>query len=567
MSGTIDFLRPSTNQIRHQIRNILESYNHDWDLIAELAQNSVDAIRLNKPTKGHIKLSINSPQKRIVIEDNGCGIDSELLPSLLAPFSTNKDGNHLLIGQKGVGISFVIFSSSKFDVESWHLKGSSSAKIEGAKAWIESANSELPKLRIGNASERTGTGTRVSISLPKDVDYDFFKLTLEQLELIICSKTAIGDTNTIWSAAPDKDVLLKFVDLNGNEFVSEFDCKYFLPTARLKESQYISLQDFRKWNSGDRNDAQKRAKLRDKLIVLHGKKQFGGRSIRYWSCFVQKRSVWNTISIISKLVREEENSQDMNTGMGENSEFLFSGGMYTSTRGMPTGIRSDVPVKGSAGYLPNFFIIVDDPSLSFDIGRKSIPSRTLGSLRNVAEEVFRDLVNSVKKYIGGEPEIEDDDWDRSKIFNEIRELPDLKSKYTKFLKRPSSQEATVVAMFFELLGQGAIDGFEPYISGYKNRYDLYARYNNSDKVVEFKFALSSLFKDFDNESKLFNEVAYVVVWEIIEHDHKVVSDRGCELERVSEGLTTGEPKFHYKLVLGAVRPIKVICLKEIVDDM
>lgn len=568
MPESIDFLQPSTSQIRHQIRNILESYNHDWDLIAELSQNSVDAIRLEKPTKGHIKLAINAPQKKIVIEDNGCGIDPELLPRLMAPFSTNKDDNHLLIGQKGVGVSFVIFSSSKFEVESWHSNGSSSAKIEGARAWIESENSELPLLLIGNAPERAGTGTRVTISLPKDTEYEFFQLTLEQLEMIIRTKTAIGDTNTIWGDDPNKDVLLEFVDLNGNEHKKEFDCKYFLPTSRLKETQYISLRNFQEWNaSGDRSDAQKRAKLRDKLIFLDGKKQSGGRDIRYWSCFVPKRKVWGTISEISKLIGDEELSQETQVGQGENAEYLFAGGMYTSTRGMPTGIRSDVPVKGYAGYLPNFFIIVDDPQLSFDIGRKSIPSRTLGMLRKAAEEVFRDFVNSIKKYIGGEPEVEDDDWDRSKIFNEIRELPDINSTVTKFLKRPSSQEATVVAMFFELLGRGTISGFEPYISGYKNKYDLYARYNNSDKVVEFKFALSSLFRDFDSETKLFNEVDYVVVWEVVENDYKVIRSRGCELEKVSEGLTTGEPEFHYKLILEPVRPIKVVCLKDLVDNM
>lgn len=569
MSETIEFLKPTTNQIRHQIRNILGSYNHDWDLIAELAQNSVDAIRLEKPTKGYIRLSINAPRKQIVIEDNGCGIDPDILPTLLAPFSTNKDGNHLLIGQKGVGISFVIFSSSKFEIESWHPKGSSSAKIEGAKAWINSETSELPKLTIDNAPEGSSTGTRVSISLPDDAEYDFFKLTIEQLEFVICSRTALGDTNTIWGSTPDKYVTLEFFDLNGNRLKREFNSKYYLPTSKLKDAQYISLRDFKEWiSSDDRSDKQKRDKLRDKLIYLDGAKQSAGRDIRYWSCFVPKRKAWTNISEISKLIGKGEGSKDVDIEMDESAEYLFAGGMYTSTRGMPTGIRSDVPVKGNAGYLPNFFIIVDDPSLSFDIGRKSIPSRTLGMLRKTAEDVFRDLVHSTRKYIGGEPEIEDDDyWDRSKIFNEIRELPDLQSTNTKFLKRPSNQEATIAAMFFELLGRGDIDGFQPYISGYKNRYDLYSKYNNSDKIVEFKFELSSLFADFDNETKLFNEVDYVVVWEIVENDYKVVKRKGFELERVSEGLTGGEPKFHYKLIFSSVRsPIKVMCLKDIVES-
>ena len=45
LMSTIDFLKPDTEQIRHQIRGILDSYSHDWDLLSELAQNCIDAIR------------------------------------------------------------------------------------------------------------------------------------------------------------------------------------------------------------------------------------------------------------------------------------------------------------------------------------------------------------------------------------------------------------------------------------------------------------------------------------------------------------------------------------------
>ena len=38
-----------------------------------------------------------------------------------------------------------------------------------------------------------------------------------------------------------------------------------------------------------------------------------------------------------------------------------------------------------------------------------------------------------------------------------------------------TDEATVAAMFYEQLGAGKFDSFEPYISGYKAKYDLYGR--------------------------------------------------------------------------------------------
>ena len=132
MTRQIDFLQPNVSQIRHQIKNILDSYNHDWDLIAELSQNSVDAITLLDPVKGHMKLEINAQKKRIVVEDNGCGISPDELPKLLAPFSSDKGQNQMLIGNKGVGISFVIFSSAIFQIETHHKDGSARASIKGA---------------------------------------------------------------------------------------------------------------------------------------------------------------------------------------------------------------------------------------------------------------------------------------------------------------------------------------------------------------------------------------------------------------------------------------------------
>ena len=566
MVRQIDFLKPSATQIRHQIRNIVDSYNHDWDLLAELAQNSVDAITLQKPIRGQISLVIDACDKRIVFEDNGCGISPTELPDLLAPFSTGKLGNESLIGQKGVGISFVIFSSSRFEIETHHPEGSCRASISGAWAWIDAQTNELPKLSIEQIETKDSFGTKVTLSLPSESHHDFFEYSYDQLAMILRTRTAMGDVGTIWGQDPDKSVSLTFKDPNGETHSEHIDCSYFLPTSKLSASKYISLRDFQEWNTGDRTDAEKRRKLRDKVIFLDGQKEAAGRRIRYWSCFVPKRKAWDIISVNSNLIDRsilDLSPVDRIESYGD-AEYLFSGGMYTSTRGMPTGIRSELRAKGSAGYLPNFFIILDDPQLSFDIGRKSIPGRQLGMLRDLASDVFRDFINSIKKYLSGEPEVDPDGWDRSAVFNEIREMADLESAKTKFLKRPSSQEATVAAMFFEMMGSGVIESIRPYVAGYKNKYDLYAKYRNSDVVIEFKYALSALFRDFDDETKLFDEIDVVVVWEITEQDYEITKSRGVSLHKYEEGLTSEyNPLFQYYLSLGVVRPIKVICLNEL----
>ncbi len=47
----IEFLKPSNREIRKSIKDVDDSYNNDWDILAELCQNSVDAIRKKKARK------------------------------------------------------------------------------------------------------------------------------------------------------------------------------------------------------------------------------------------------------------------------------------------------------------------------------------------------------------------------------------------------------------------------------------------------------------------------------------------------------------------------------------
>ena len=566
-----DFLTPGPAQIRHQLINIVESYNHDWDLFAELAQNSVDAITLLDVNSGRIKVEVFAAEKKIVFEDNGCGISPEEIVGLLTPFSTSKEGSQNLIGQKGVGISFVIFLSAHFEIESYHESGASRASIDGANAWLDAKNEELPRLTFEHITfqkkQSNSFGTKITVKLPKNSENEFWSYTFDQLAMVLLTRTALGDVRTIWKEQSNKSLSLTVNDLNGGKISKKLKCSYFLPITKLKESQFISLHVFKEWiQSGDRSDLQKRQKLQDRVVVFDGEKDVSLRRIQFWACFVPKRKSWDIISVNSKLVDRsilDLSHSDRIDEFGD-AQYLFSSGLFTSTRGMPTGINSGMKARGWAGYIPNFFIIINDPQLSFDIGRKSIPGRQLGKLRDIADEVFKEILRDIAKYISGNTESPDEDFNRSVIFNDIRNLPDLNSQYTSFIKRPSHQEATIAAIFYELLGANQINDLQPYTSGYKNRYDLYAKYKGSDVVIEFKSTLTKLFQDFDDTTKLFDEIDIVVIWEITEDDYGVVNTHGFGLDEIHPGLSTGnESLFHFRLTFGPTSPIRVICLKHL----
>jgi hypothetical protein len=240
-----------------------------------------------------------------------------------------------------------------------------------------------------------------------------------------------------------------------------------------------------------------------------------------------------------------------------------------TNNGSPTGISIELKPRGSAGYVPNFFIIVDDPSLRFDIGRKSVHGRQQGMLREIAYDNFREFINITRRYMGGDIDPEIAEWDRDQVFEEVDGLPDLGSKRSRFLKRPNSQEATVAAMFFEMIGQGEFKDVRPLISGYKGRYDLYAKWKTRRVVLEFKYDLSGLFNDFTEERKMFNEINVVVIWEVTEADRIQAARRGIGVDAIQESDLVeyqGFPRATRRLTLGDVTPIYVVELKRLVDE-
>ena len=189
-------------------------------------------------------------------------------------------------------------------------------------------------------------------------------------------------------------------------------------------------------------------------------------------------------------------------------------------------------------------------------------------MRQIAYENFREYINNVRKYLGGDIDTETGTWDRDETFAEVDGLPNLESKNSRFVKRPNAQEATVAGMFFEQIGKGGFSEVYPLISGYKQRYDLYARWKNRRIVVEFKYDLEGLLNDFNEEKKMFNEINVAVLWEVTEEDRRLAARRGMTIEPVQATPLIEQqafPNANYRLSLGDVTPIYIVEMKQIVD--
>ncbi len=229
------------------------------------------------------------------------------------------------------------------------------------------------------------------------------------------------------------------------------------------------------------------------------------------------------------LVRKDEDG---------NEEYLLEGGIYVGTRGMPTGVEIEHPSTGYAGYWPNFFILLEDDSITFDVGRKAVPGRTKGMLRQMAKDLFNEI-QPFSVYATKDPATTGGLIStlqanaKSAVFVELEKLSPLNIGSIGYLKHPDGQEAAVVALFHELVGAGILPYYKTLRTGYKETYDLWGRYiapvdhiglhhrgNFSGSTVdipmvaEFKFKAESILADLDKDIKFFSDMDLLICWDL-----------------------------------------------------
>lgn len=109
---------------RRIVTGILESYNGNYDVLAELVQNAIDAIEdaylLDLPGPYSIQVHINLKDNSISVVDTGRGMSQEQAISAFAPNVSFKNDSSIMAkrgtklsyrGYKGVGLTFLAYGT------------------------------------------------------------------------------------------------------------------------------------------------------------------------------------------------------------------------------------------------------------------------------------------------------------------------------------------------------------------------------------------------------------------------------------------------------------------------
>lgn len=553
----IDFMREGReNRIKREISELYTSYDNPWDILAELAQNSVDAVKQwndqyrdsEEPRDHEIHVTINKEANQVKIKDTGIGIHPTDVPGLLAPHGTDKADDSLTIGEKGVGLTFCIFSSNHFEIDTTSVNGHFQGTISGARDWWQDGQSQPPMAEPEEKTEESvspiETGTEIRLADLELTEYPdnqtLFDLNVERIVYLIRTKTALGYIRSALRGEereedPNISVYLTITDEDNTILNSEqIDFQYKFPHEFFDESETVSIDDIRADLPLD--DDQKSERLHMKNIKVTGKEQrTQGRIVRYYA-FYMPGADWEKLSKQNDLVGDPDEIHDVD------------GGIYIATRGMPTGVKLEPPKTGFPGYWSGIYMILEYDEIPFDLGRKSLTGRR-GMLRDVAYNVFNEELLPFMTYIRRAPPTSPTDLFRDRIgrFNDLKRLPNLDYDGISFQKEPDGQEAGVVSIFHELIGEGLLKYYQGLRAGYKQDYDFWGEYritesdlgakvdiddfhednvgrdpNSGTKyitenvVIEYKYECAEILSDFENKRKEFDAIDIIVCWQLSE---------------------------------------------------
>lgn len=557
---------------RRIILNILKSYTGYFDLFSETIQNALDAVEArSRMADGtytpQIWIDIDIEYGRVTVTDNGVGISADEYKYFLKPnisFKKPKDFR----GQKGVGATFLAYGFSILRVHTRRDGVEVAAILRQGRQWAQDQKDSVPRPAFEQESfevpqlSSTESGTKVEVVLggtsgerPKRLDW-LGARSAEQWLDVLRIKTPLGGVY-LHTGKFAPTVHIRVTDSNGEETtVTAKAPEYYYPHEMpgIKVSTVKDVENALKSIQGDAD--QKFARLdsqykrldclwevysRDDIIEPKG--LFGSALDDEQRALVEKHNV----VVYASFLRSARMWGDLNENIFKlkSDQRVIQGGLQMASDYMVQGDLSIIPLTSTIGYQANTHVIVHFTDGNPDMGRKVFQPE----LKQIAEILSVRCVNVFKRYLshlkpdtGAQvvaPDKELYDW--KKVQEAYRDKAPLAFKSTNgrltLLSKPQ-QEQDVIALFHQLIGLGVIRGINVLATSQSDRYDsLYILdyvdesfrfhkdsnplgvngdygfpHGSEPRVLEYKYDLDALIRDFSTEVKYAKHINLVVCW-------------------------------------------------------
>jgi hypothetical protein len=558
---------------KRDVINILRSYTGTLDVFCEALQNCIDAceLRQHREQDGYhpdIRITVDMSHGVLRFVDNGIGMTVEEVCYFVRPGMTYKTGQSLR-GHKGVGATFLAYGYSSFTVATKQNGAGVAGTLTGGRQWVESTTGNIPRPKFTGIDfsvpelEATASGSAIEIVIGnhRDERPNLRWLNIQDPDVwfkLLRLRTPLGGVY-LKSGGIRPTYSLTVVRPSGERAVKEFastEAEFYYPhefsvcqrhkdlnevAAEMRNAKLIRRDlphrismEFRNldclwniWNQAalsdpdgpfsDVTDEQRN------LIVQH--------DIHVYGCFFRSSTMWDTFQQDELQIRPQFR--------------VISGGLQLASDYMVQGDLTTIPLTTAAGYQANSFIVVHFTNGDPDMGRKVFQPEP----KELADEISRRIVGELRRfqvllkadtgsqYKSASRELEE--WkDEQKAWqkqNPLRLVFD--GKILRLVSIPK-EEQDVIALFHELVGMGIIRGLLFYSTGYNAKYDGLYKYEygtedaydpgrnfwgvdgrtapgeSGSLVVEYKYSLDGLIRDFEKNEKNPQEIDLLICWDI-----------------------------------------------------
>jgi hypothetical protein len=608
---------------KREIKNILKSYVSNYDPFSELLQNAMDAVERRRLSGDvftpKILVKIDLQENSLEVVDNGCGFSEAEFKSFLAPSISFKSGGKTR-GNKGVGVTYVAYGFNDLTSRTKNSAFSFDGSLQRGRDWVEDLEGVVPRPRLEKAASSSelfdkidqGTSFKLKFSgekiRPSNLAW-YQAQTAEQWLYLLLLKTPLGhiDLSDLTSAAVEFDLTVVSSD-GTTTSESNQPARYKYPNAEISASQKLSaIKDVQQKaiDAGkDPNLAIQKFKQSNGLYEIYDK--VGIKSlisvneseallidafqISAYGYFAYSTEVWDQLN---------DKKANLRKGLR-----VLKGGLQLANNGMPQGELITIPLNKAIGHQNQTHVIVHFDGADPDLGRKGFQPELKDLAERISVAIVRQLSarrDILKTDSGAQSNIDQEikvhEWLKNQEAHEktnplqlISQNFFLPTKKISILSTPQSEQ-DVIVLFNQLVAGGVIRGIRLLSTTQVMQYDGIFRYVAEDplsdlvfdqeknplgvleeqlvkpyqtppKILEYKFSLDGLVREFESEVKNQNDISLAIFWDFgAEHlkEYNVTSYLDFENvhQRPHHGITHCLASSHTKF--------DAICLKELID--
>lgn len=566
---------------KNGINGILTSYVGWYDPFCETIQNAMDAVdkRAEKENGSYeptIWITIDIKENRLIVTDNGIGLDESQFKSFLTPFFSFKSKKNR--GHKGVGATYLAYGFNYIQLCTKTESFTAVGKMLNAKDWVED---ESPSSRPEVTNDMDGpldknfmnvvdTGVSICIhfdkhTFPKDLNWVGMNEASAWLK-VLRLKTALGAINPTYGL----NIVLNVIDKLGNSTQDKIEKPTYLRIHDISPNKSIGYKEIQK----KKDELHKRHKNTDDLpsnyknrLVIYGEWDHESiLSLDRWSLTEEEKELLKIHKpyVYCAYVWSVNYWKDFHRDIKYRiSSKILQGGIQLAANNMPQGETVTIPLGQNISRQNNAHVLVHFEDYTPDLGRKNYKKELI----ELAQKIASKLVDILFKYhkclkptTGGRNRDElsrqqrIEEWKKEmeeheknnplELINENFFIPTKKVSITSF----PSREQDVIALFNQMIAGGVIRGIQIMATNERSDYDGLYRilidrnelhiydpkinpigvleenlesyesnnqlpFRSVPKVLEYKFSLDGLIENIDTGIKNSKNINLVVVWE------------------------------------------------------